>query len=883
MLEDNEIYNNVFSGILIREGANPSLFGNRIYEGKQCGVFVCMNGLGSIEDNEIFRNAFAGVEISESGNPKLRRNRIHDNKSNGVYIHNNGLGTLEQNVIFANSKENISVTNGSNPTILENFTINGKLTSIDSLSSVIAHTIIKQPDPEFVFNNLKSLSSKVAAVLARTPATLEFSSLDTITVEAAEALIPHVGNLNLPSITELPPRVSAVLAQHTGALNLNNLRKLSVEDAEAFSEHNGRLGFPMVSTLDLDAVRNLVSHRGGLDLSGLTSVSVDVAEALSEYDGDLNLSGLTEISDHAARHLARHEGTLRLNGLTSLSDAAAEFLFQHSGSLFLDGIQTLTAAARESLDDRQGYVSLASLPDIRSEEELAFEEGIESLYHAGQFLSEGEEFFIHGIEAEDDFSARDNPNGSHYETRVAGVTFENRIVVVRTMSIDDTVKLRREPENEYDPNAIQVLTTDSRELGYVPRDLAQLVAGSIDTAGGEISGRVVSVQKGDLPSNHLSLSVSFQIDQDPGNGVKQIAQPVVSIDPSQIVSGQLFADEGGRFFVMELKNSYATVCYENGMEKQIHEIHLRNLAATWPQITLRTIPEIKIGLFKHGLKASDDPFHDHDRLSVLNEKSNAVWQRVAIRNSRAMRKELLELKRLIPKVRDITDFDFRVPPEPVSFRKDQIKAAADELKRISKCCGWLSIVLPYLAIVFIFGYMNDFQSLIDFIRRAFFLTLLIGLLSLILIFVSFPFIGMIRDLMWRFSMSNIIQNEIRIQNECLSYLKNWECFLMEERSRFKSWKNDIIQARRAFCEKFVLYFSCRIVSPWDMDMPSIRSVLQSHYPDNISLGTTDIMPWQHAVWESCRPNGSDSQLAAFSKECFKGTNIDIKIDMYFLK
>ena len=81
-------------------GGNSVLRRNRIHSGKQGGVFVSENGLGTLEDNEIFGNAYAGVEIKSGGNPTLRRNRIHDGKTSGILVWENGLGTLEDNEIL---------------------------------------------------------------------------------------------------------------------------------------------------------------------------------------------------------------------------------------------------------------------------------------------------------------------------------------------------------------------------------------------------------------------------------------------------------------------------------------------------------------------------------------------------------------------------------------------------------------------------------------------------------------------------------------------------------------------------------------------------------------------------------------------------------------
>jgi F-box protein 11 len=119
-LEDNEIFANAEAGVAISEGGNPTLRRNRIHDGKSSGVFVYENGQGILEDNDIFANALAGVTIQEGGNPTLRRNRIHDGKAGGVLVHTNGQGTLEDNDIFANAHCGVTIQEGGNPTLRRN-------------------------------------------------------------------------------------------------------------------------------------------------------------------------------------------------------------------------------------------------------------------------------------------------------------------------------------------------------------------------------------------------------------------------------------------------------------------------------------------------------------------------------------------------------------------------------------------------------------------------------------------------------------------------------------------------------------------------------------------------------------------------------------------
>lgn len=129
-LEDNDIFGNALSGVAIKTGANPTLRRNRIHSGKASGVFVYENGQGTLEDNDIFGNAYSEVAISESGNPTLRRNRIHDSKAGGVHVYENGLGTMEDNDIFDNALTGVAIKTGGNPTLRRNRIHDGKQTGV---------------------------------------------------------------------------------------------------------------------------------------------------------------------------------------------------------------------------------------------------------------------------------------------------------------------------------------------------------------------------------------------------------------------------------------------------------------------------------------------------------------------------------------------------------------------------------------------------------------------------------------------------------------------------------------------------------------------------------------------------------------------------------
>lgn len=55
------------------------------------------------------------------------------------------------------------------------------------------------------------------------------------------------------------------------------------------------------------------------------------------------------------------------------------------------------------------------------------------------------------------------------ECHVAGTTYRDLNEIEPTLRAGDELALRREPDNEHDELAIQILTADGAHLGYIPR------------------------------------------------------------------------------------------------------------------------------------------------------------------------------------------------------------------------------------------------------------------------------------------------------------------------------------------------------------------------------------------------------------------------------
>jgi parallel beta-helix repeat protein len=128
--EENEITGNQLAGVSVRNGANPTVRRNRIVDGKDVGIHVFEDGLGIIEDNEVSANTGTGISITDGGNPTVRRNRIRDGKGAGIFVHGKSIGTLEDNEISGNRGNGIEVSTGGNPTVRGNRVSEGQDTGI---------------------------------------------------------------------------------------------------------------------------------------------------------------------------------------------------------------------------------------------------------------------------------------------------------------------------------------------------------------------------------------------------------------------------------------------------------------------------------------------------------------------------------------------------------------------------------------------------------------------------------------------------------------------------------------------------------------------------------------------------------------------------------
>ncbi|MCL6559570.1 MAG: HIRAN domain-containing protein, partial [Firmicutes bacterium] len=114
-----------------------------------------------------------------------------------------------------------------------------------------------------------------------------------------------------------------------------------------------------------------------------------------------------------------------------------------------------------------------------------------------------------------------------FYSRVVGIQYENRWKNVKELKIGEEVLLLRESWNPYDPNAIRVFTTTGKDLGFIRRTLAEMLAPKIDKGmqyeaevafawdGGDAEGRWIYLKV-------KKKGVGFGLDIDAGSSIQEI-------------------------------------------------------------------------------------------------------------------------------------------------------------------------------------------------------------------------------------------------------------------------------------------------------------------------------------------------------------------------
>ena len=94
-----------------------------------------------------------------------------------------------------------------------------------------------------------------------------------------------------------------------------------------------------------------------------------------------------------------------------------------------------------------------------------------------------------------------------YCTKVSGVTYGERQSYIAILRAGEQLSMRREPQNQFDQNAIALYDSRNHHLGYVPKEMASNLAPMMD-AGERLEAFVMSVSGGNGFSYGLNIKIS---------------------------------------------------------------------------------------------------------------------------------------------------------------------------------------------------------------------------------------------------------------------------------------------------------------------------------------------------------------------------------------
>ena len=137
---------------------------------------------------------------------------------------------------------------------------------------------------------------------------VDASDLSTLTIEQAQSLMGRKGWLRLDSLMSLSSDVAAVLARHEGGLGFGMLNSVSEETEEALAGHKGELDIRFLKELKSRALATKLAGQRSWSEGQLLHISDAAAEGLVARPGllRLNVTALHNLSPHARMLLETH-------------------------------------------------------------------------------------------------------------------------------------------------------------------------------------------------------------------------------------------------------------------------------------------------------------------------------------------------------------------------------------------------------------------------------------------------------------------------------------------------------------------------------------------------------------------------------------------------
>jgi len=109
------------------------------------------------------------------------------------------------------------------------------------------------------------------------------------------------------------------------------------------------------------------------------------------------------------------------------------------------------------------------------------------------------------------FPGKPDENAIHYNSKLVGVTFEGRQEVIKVLSGNELIRVRREADNKFDKNAVAVdvqFGEDWAPIGYIAKDKNSDIAAALD-AGQEVFIGIASLTGGGEKSYGVNTEIEY--------------------------------------------------------------------------------------------------------------------------------------------------------------------------------------------------------------------------------------------------------------------------------------------------------------------------------------------------------------------------------------
>lgn len=119
LIEDCDLLNLGGVGLVTHKGANPTVRGSRLRDGKSNAVVSFEKGRGVLENCEVSGHELPAVVVKVGGVLTVRGCKVHDNKSDGVLALETGSGTVQDCELSANAGNGAKAASGANLVLRE--------------------------------------------------------------------------------------------------------------------------------------------------------------------------------------------------------------------------------------------------------------------------------------------------------------------------------------------------------------------------------------------------------------------------------------------------------------------------------------------------------------------------------------------------------------------------------------------------------------------------------------------------------------------------------------------------------------------------------------------------------------------------------------------